>query len=252
MKKTYNQKSAQSGFTLVELSIVLVIIGLIIGGVLTGQALIQAAKVRAQLTQIEQLDTAMNAFRSKFDCLPGDCLASSGVVGASGNGDGLVNYSATWSETLESARVWQQMAAQNMIAGNYTPGPNFTPAQLGEAKLGTGGRILIGSSATGETANTNFYVLATFASNLNTGVLIPADAARSIDSKRDDGLPATGSTRGITTANAEPFTAIPAAPSTTPAISDCVITSGVAPNIVTAYQAGQPSATCAVRTRISG
>lgn len=248
MKKTYNQKSAQSGFTLVELSIVLVIIGLIIGGVLTGQALIQAAKVRAQLTQIEQLDTAMNAFRSKFDCLPGDCPAASGVVGASGDGDGLVLYTSTWSATLESALVFSQMAAQNMFAGSYTPAAGFSKAQVGEAKLGTGGSVIVGSGTAGDTANTNFYVLAKYAAtggSLDTGDLIPADAARSIDSKRDDGLPHTGSTRGIASDD-NPFDAANVAVGTTNA--SCVIDTGS----VDAYQAGVPEAICIVRTRISG
>ena len=60
------------GFTLIELSIVLVIIGLIVGGVLTGQSLISAAEVRAQISQIEKYNSAVNTFRSKFNALPGD------------------------------------------------------------------------------------------------------------------------------------------------------------------------------------
>lgn len=255
MPKTRTQKSTQRGFTLVELSIVLVIIGLIVGGVLTGQALIQAAKVRAQLTQIEQLDTAMNAFRSKFDCLPGDCPASSGVLNAVGNGDGLVNYVAAagdtpaWSATLESAVAWSQMAGQNMVAGNYTPDDTFTTTQLGAAKLGTGGSILIGSDIA---SNTNLYALAIFASDLTTSDLIPADAARSIDSKRDDGLPNSGTTQGVAAGNADPFTAAAAAPGSTASATDCVVVTGTGSTAVTAYQAGETSAICTVRTRISG
>ena len=60
------------GFTLVELSIVLVIIGLIIGGVLVGRDLITAATVRAQIAQIEKYQTAVNTFRGKYGYLPGD------------------------------------------------------------------------------------------------------------------------------------------------------------------------------------
>src|ERR1700678_1068516 len=61
-----------SGFTLIELSIVLVIIGLIIGGILTGQDLIKAAEARAQISQIEKYQTAVNAFYNKYGYLPGD------------------------------------------------------------------------------------------------------------------------------------------------------------------------------------
>jgi prepilin-type N-terminal cleavage/methylation domain-containing protein len=68
------RKSAaqNQGFTLIELSIVLVIIGLIVGGVLVGQNLIAAAAVRAQISQIEKYQTAANAFRGKYGYLPGD------------------------------------------------------------------------------------------------------------------------------------------------------------------------------------
>src|ERR1017187_10122680 len=62
----------KAGFTLVELSIVLVIIGLIIGGVLVGRDLISAAEVRAQISQIEKYQTAVNTFRDKYGYLPGD------------------------------------------------------------------------------------------------------------------------------------------------------------------------------------
>ena len=61
-----------SGFTLIELSIVLVIIGLIVGGVLVGQNLIAAATVRAQITQIEKYNQAVNTFYGKYQALPGD------------------------------------------------------------------------------------------------------------------------------------------------------------------------------------
>ncbi len=61
-----------SAFTLIELAIVLVIIGLIVGGVLVGQNLINAAAIRAQITQIEKYNTAANTFRGKYGYLPGD------------------------------------------------------------------------------------------------------------------------------------------------------------------------------------
>lgn len=61
----------KNGFTLIELSIVLVIIGLIVGGMLVGQDLINAAKVRAEFSQMEKLDAAVNTFRLKYNALPG-------------------------------------------------------------------------------------------------------------------------------------------------------------------------------------
>lgn len=64
---------SRHGFTLVELSLVLVIIGLIVGGVLVGRDLISSANIRAGISQIEKYNTAVNTFKLKYDCLPGDC-----------------------------------------------------------------------------------------------------------------------------------------------------------------------------------
>ena len=90
------------GFTLIELSIVLVIIGLIIGGVLVGKELIAASEIRAQISQFEKFQNATNAFKLKYGCLPGDCANASsfwdfssygGALG-NGNGDGRITDSS--------------------------------------------------------------------------------------------------------------------------------------------------------------
>src|SRR6201999_1632157 len=101
-----HKRTSEQGFTLIELSIVLVIIGLIVGGVLVGQDLIRAAAVRAQISQIEKYQTAVNTFRGKYGGLPGDLSASSaaqfGFVsrgGSTGQGDGngvIQGYSASY------------------------------------------------------------------------------------------------------------------------------------------------------------
>ena len=86
------------GFTLIELSVVLVIIGLIVGGVMVGQSLIEAGKIRAQTTQISDIETQINTFKLKYDCLPGDCPNATSFFGTTygantvrdGDNDGII------------------------------------------------------------------------------------------------------------------------------------------------------------------
>lgn len=95
----HSTHTARRGFTLIEMSIVLVIIGLIVAGILTGQEMIKAATVRSQISQLEKLETAIYAFRDKYNGLPGDLANATTFFGttdangytvASGNGDGTI------------------------------------------------------------------------------------------------------------------------------------------------------------------
>src|ERR1700690_34231 len=97
--RSHVNSPVKSGFTLVELSIVLVIIGLIIGGVLVGRDLISAAEIRAQISQIEKYQTAVNTFRVKYGYLPGDIpdpaasqygFGARGTYAGEGDGDGVI------------------------------------------------------------------------------------------------------------------------------------------------------------------
>ncbi len=85
-KQNYN---VPAGFTLVELSMVLVLIGLIIAGVVGGRSLVQQAKLRSVISDIEKFDTAYNTFRLEFNALPGDMRNASsywsGILGGNGN-----------------------------------------------------------------------------------------------------------------------------------------------------------------------
>jgi len=120
-----------NGFTLIELSIVLVIIGLVTGGVLFGRDLIRAAQVRAQITQLERLDTAVNTFRLKYGCLPGDCdsaesqgLGTAANPGANGDGNGIIDVDIILTvhynlSTPEPANFWYHLARAGLIEGQY-------------------------------------------------------------------------------------------------------------------------------------
>src|ERR1700712_5143764 len=93
----------QHGFSLVELSIVLVILGLLVGGVLSGQSLIRAAELRSVTTEYQRYTTAVGTFRDKYFALPGDMNNAAsfgwkdgaGSSVANGDGNGQVNSTGT-------------------------------------------------------------------------------------------------------------------------------------------------------------
>lgn len=124
-----HQRSHQQGFTLVELAIVLVIIGLIVGGVLVGQDLIKSAEIRATVSQIEKYNAAATTFRDKHGGLPGDIINSrvaqfgltparttAGAAGE-GNGDGLLQGTAANPSYLigETLAFWSDLTQASLI-----------------------------------------------------------------------------------------------------------------------------------------
>lgn len=97
MRYPFTYKPKLKAFTLIELSIVLVIIGLIVGGVLVGKDLIEAAKLRKTASELEHQLAAINTFKIKYNCLPGDCKNSTQFFGTSnnngnGNGNDIISF----------------------------------------------------------------------------------------------------------------------------------------------------------------
>ena len=214
----------QLGFTLIELSIVLVIIGLIVGGVLVGQDLIKAAEIRATVAQIEKYNTAVNTFQGKFNGLPGDLPATTAAAfglyaqnagaGGTGRGDGngLIDGSVSTSTvpaayTQEGVAFWVHLSQANLLDGNFAsifwdsapPVTIATAASISEvfplARIGRGNYIVVGS-ASGQ----NYYMITGIASSngatssgiLNTTANLTPIEAYNMDVKLDDGAPETG------------------------------------------------------------
>ena len=104
----------KKGFTLVELSIVIVVIGLLIGGILVGQSLVNSAQINKQAQQIQQIDIAVNQFKNKYKSLPGDgsrfvsSLAQPEMLCA-GNNDGMIGNSIVLP--LTGNEVWETNSA---------------------------------------------------------------------------------------------------------------------------------------------
>lgn len=174
---TMYQLNRQLGFTLIELSIVLVIIGLIVGGVLAGQELISAAATRAQLAQIEKYNTAVRTFQGKYGAFPGDLTTSAasqfgfyrtGCDGSVGQGDGNGYVDGYYGgqyiiEYGEATLFWADLSQAGLIeglfpsAGSYsagicggfttalslTPGANYIGNFFPSAKIGQGNFIYV-------------------------------------------------------------------------------------------------------------
>ncbi len=214
----------KNAFTLIELSIVLVVIGLVISGIMLGQTLINGYQIRATMVQVEQFKTASNTFKLKYNCLAGDCAdASSFLTGASdGNGNNKIDGA---SEVLSNEYIyfWQHLSQAGLIPGayttattgtNYVPGLNFPASKYGNGFSswnsykggGFGALSLRAYEGGGAFAGTGLLYPAKYGNSLMLGSpwvdltsnipimsLFPGRDARAIDLKFDDGLPGGGS-----------------------------------------------------------
>lgn len=230
----------QRGFTLLEICIVLVVIGLVVGGILTGKSLIRSSEIKSVGNDLEKYKAAIFLFKDQYNALPGDMKNATQFWGAvaggtgigldstctdhfdnthtptmetcNGNGNGQINSPATyWNEPW---RVWQHLANARLIPGLYTG--------QGEERPGLGGNDdpIIGLSSPVSKVHNLTHVLswegtitnpADYAryigsyaniikigreTEVNDPVLKPAEAYE-LDSKFDDGKPATGVLRSL-------------------------------------------------------
>jgi prepilin-type N-terminal cleavage/methylation domain-containing protein len=210
----------QKGFTLVEIAIVLVIIGLLLGGVLKGQEMIENGKTKNAVSDMNGITAAYNSYVDKYRQVPGDdgeanlgALQARGTTWATvtvnGNRNGVIQnaggvapipQAAVFNPAVaqEGTGFWQHLKASGLISGN--------PADTGLLALPrnafngvTGVGLGVGTPAT-----------ARFSICLSQ---IPGKAARAIDTQLDDSLPGSGSimvTLGAVGVNTAPGAAAPA------------------------------------------
>jgi prepilin-type N-terminal cleavage/methylation domain-containing protein len=191
-----------SGFTLIEIAIVLVIIGLLLGGVLKGQELITSARVRNFIQQQDGVKAAYFGFLDRYRALPGDYTAATTNIanittglaacgGGNGNGDGTITSGAV----AENILVWEHLSKAGFITGTYTCA---AAAAAGTGPTNPYGQFL------------NLVYDATYGGagpsrhNLQTGTNVPSDILGEVDRKVDDGNAVQGAFRSSGTLVASP------------------------------------------------
>ncbi|WP_374510084.1 prepilin-type N-terminal cleavage/methylation domain-containing protein [Niveibacterium sp.] len=131
----------QAGFTLVEIAIVLVIIGLLLGGVLKGQELIESAKVKNIAQDMRAISVAVLTYQDKYRALPGDDPRAAGganprwpgacaPVGAT-VGNGLIDGAWNAATPAEPFCVWDHLRRANLLTGDAATGGNPSHADAG-------------------------------------------------------------------------------------------------------------------------
>lgn len=206
-----SKRQSQGGFTLVELAIVMVIIGLLIGGILKGQELIANARVSSTVSQIKGVDAAINAFFDKYNAYPGDipnpatrlpnCTAA--PCSTQGNGGTIGNArieggNVTTSPALnsEAGDMFPHLMAADLVSGITPVNGAVFGGIFPNASVGGGLWVAYATSIVGGTnlpAGKHYATLSgsTGAVGAGSGAM-SATAAAQLDRKLDDGVPLTG------------------------------------------------------------
>lgn len=179
-------RNHQSGFTLIEIAIVMVIIGLLLGGVLKGQQLIQGGKIRNLISDLRGTATAILAYQDRFKVLPGDdpqARIHHGGTDCAGDGrcgNGLIDadWNASTGNGAESTLLWQHLRRAGFVKGSGEQPPRHA---LGGMIGITGSQQLLGVESI------NRLVLAD----------VPGDIAAALDRELDDGLADGGNMLGV-------------------------------------------------------
>ena len=238
-------KRREAGFSLVELAVVLVIIGLIVGGVLVGQDLIKTARLRSLMTQIRSISSAIATFQAKYGGLPGDytnaySFPEFSTSNSVADGNGQITCSSTTASICANAQAangevllfWKNLSEAGFF--EFTSSYNattlsaltaVTSANISEylpsASL-SGGNRLTAYSANGQhyVHMSNIIGIGTDGALTASAGISPIDALQ-IDAKMDDGIATSGLVRAV---GAMPESAPAAGASNT--ATNCIVTSG--------------------------
>lgn len=198
----------QYGFTLVEIAIVLVIIGLLLGGILKGQELINSARVRNIADMNSGIQAAYFGFIDRYRAVPGDMCKDAATkalgteVTSGGNGDGSLNGKKTGSCTdsednsvwREASALWEQLWKAGFIQGSYNGNASGEETYRGRAPINpfNGDLVLFRTKDYQDWDGTAPKDATSDRLNLALGRFIPVNIARELDVKVDDARPFSG------------------------------------------------------------
>jgi len=178
-------KKQQGGFTLVEIAIVLVIIGLLLGGVLKGQELITSARVRNIITTQDGVKAAYFGFLDRYRGLPGDYSGATVNIpncGACQNGDNNGQI-LTNGAILESISAWEHLSKAGFVTGSYVYSAPAASTNTPVNPYGSLVQLIYDVQYQDGAA----YPAVSLRHNLKTGNNIPSDILAEVDRKVDDG-----------------------------------------------------------------
>ena len=217
--------ASKHGFTLIEMSIALVIIALVVGGIVVGKELLITAKINQQISQIQSINTAVNSFKLKYNCLPGECATATSLgLGTTaswhnGNNDGKIDvrciqrqfYNAN-NLIRDSNNFFMHLANAGLLDGTFEGyqgeahnddmTSTMVDARYLKAKYNTAyifptrfpnvpGACSAGGDWTAYTRDGgNGFAIASYDTNFTS--VIPKDEMRRMDEKMDDGIPISG------------------------------------------------------------